>query len=82
MKGFVGNVEGRDVMKRSADVIVTDGFTGNVTLKTLEGAVFGLAEKRSEAPAELPPPRSLAHRGAIGGNAAPLRRNTSAASRI
>jgi phosphate acyltransferase len=43
VKGFVGNVEGRDVMRRSADVIVTDGFTGNVTLKTLEGAVLGLA---------------------------------------
>lgn len=43
LKGFVGNVEGRDVMRRSADVIVTDGFTGNVTLKTLEGAVMGIA---------------------------------------
>jgi len=43
VKGFVGNVEGRDVARRSADVIVTDGFTGNVTLKTLEGAVMGLA---------------------------------------
>jgi glycerol-3-phosphate acyltransferase PlsX len=43
VKGFIGNVEGRDVMRRSADVIVTDGFTGNVTLKTLEGAVLGLA---------------------------------------
>jgi len=43
VKGFVGNVEGRDVMRRSADVIVTDGFTGNITLKTLEGAVMGLA---------------------------------------
>jgi glycerol-3-phosphate acyltransferase PlsX len=43
VKGFTGNVEGRDVMKRSADVIVTDGFTGNVTLKTLEGAVYSLA---------------------------------------
>ena len=29
--------------RRSADVIVTDGFTGNVALKTLEGAVMGLA---------------------------------------
>ncbi|MGE0880361.1 MAG: phosphate acyltransferase PlsX [Acidimicrobiia bacterium] len=36
---FVGNVEGRDVMTGSADVIVTDGFTGNVVLKTLEGGV-------------------------------------------
>jgi glycerol-3-phosphate acyltransferase PlsX len=43
VKGFVGNVEGRDVARRSADVIITDGFTGNVTLKTLEGAVMGLA---------------------------------------
>ena len=43
VKGFVGNVEGRDLMRRSADVIVTDGFTGNITLKTMEGAVMGLA---------------------------------------
>jgi glycerol-3-phosphate acyltransferase PlsX len=35
--GFVGNVEGRDVMAGTADVIVTDGFTGNVSLKLLEG---------------------------------------------
>ena len=33
---FIGNVEGRDVMSDTADVIVTDGFTGNVVLKTLE----------------------------------------------
>lgn len=36
---FVGNVEGRDVMSERVDVVVTDGFTGNVVLKTLEGAV-------------------------------------------
>ncbi len=36
---FVGNVEGRDVLSDAADVVVTDGFTGNVVLKTLEGAV-------------------------------------------
>jgi glycerol-3-phosphate acyltransferase PlsX len=35
--GFVGNIEGRDVMAGSVDVIVTDGFTGNVALKLLEG---------------------------------------------
>ncbi|HID07487.1 MAG TPA: phosphate acyltransferase PlsX [Armatimonadetes bacterium] len=34
---FVGNVEGRDILFDKADVIVTDGFTGNVVLKTLEG---------------------------------------------
>jgi glycerol-3-phosphate acyltransferase PlsX len=36
---FIGNVEGRDLMRKTADVIVTDGFTGNVALKTLEGGV-------------------------------------------
>jgi glycerol-3-phosphate acyltransferase PlsX len=35
---FVGNVEGRDIIPSPVDVIVTDGFTGNVALKTLEGA--------------------------------------------
>jgi phosphate acyltransferase len=34
---FAGNVEGRDLLGDAADVIVTDGFTGNVALKTLEG---------------------------------------------
>jgi glycerol-3-phosphate acyltransferase PlsX len=34
---FVGNVEGRDIAKGSCDVVVTDGFTGNVVLKTAEG---------------------------------------------
>ena len=36
---FIGNVEGRDVMSDRVDVVVTDGFTGNVVLKTLEGGV-------------------------------------------
>ncbi len=36
---FLGNVEGRDVMTDALDVVVTDGFTGNVVLKTLEGSV-------------------------------------------
>ncbi len=36
---FVGNVEGRDVFAGDADVIVCDGFTGNVTLKVSEGLV-------------------------------------------
>lgn len=34
---FVGNVEGKEVVKGEADVVVTDGFTGNVFLKTAEG---------------------------------------------
>lgn len=36
---FIGNVEGRDIMSADLDVCVTDGFTGNVVLKTLEGAM-------------------------------------------
>src|SRR6202453_4706074 len=36
---FTGNVEGRDLIPSPVDVIVTDGFTGNVALKTLEGAL-------------------------------------------
>jgi glycerol-3-phosphate acyltransferase PlsX len=36
---FIGNVEGRDIMSDTADVVVADGFTGNVVLKTLEGGM-------------------------------------------
>jgi glycerol-3-phosphate acyltransferase PlsX len=39
---FVGNVEGRDLLNGNVDVIVTDGFTGNVALKSLEGALRAL----------------------------------------
>ena len=42
---FIGNVEGRDILEGKADVIVTDGFTGNVVLKTLEGSMFYLLGK-------------------------------------
>ena len=42
---FIGNVEGRDLLEGKADVIVTDGFTGNVVLKTLEGSMFFLLGK-------------------------------------
>jgi phosphate acyltransferase len=45
---FVGNVEGSDLLSGRADVIVTDGFTGNVALKTLEGtAAFAAAQMRA-----------------------------------
>jgi phosphate acyltransferase len=42
---FVGNVEGREIASGVADVLVTDGFTGNVVLKTAEGVareIFGM----------------------------------------
>jgi glycerol-3-phosphate acyltransferase PlsX len=41
---FIGNLEGRDLLAGEADVIVTDGFTGNVTLKTLEGTARAVAD--------------------------------------
>src|SRR3954468_10904305 len=41
---FVGNVEGRDIMSPDVDVVVTDGFTGNVVLKTLEGGMRALVK--------------------------------------
>ncbi|MEX0827163.1 MAG: phosphate acyltransferase PlsX [Acidimicrobiia bacterium] len=46
---FVGNVEGRDLGRGKADVIVTDGFTGNVLLKTAEGSVRAVARVILEA---------------------------------
>jgi phosphate acyltransferase len=45
---FAGNVEGGDLLAGEVDVIVTDGFTGNVALKTLEGSIrFAAAELRA-----------------------------------
>ncbi len=41
---FVGNVEGRDLMTADVDVVVTDGFTGNVALKSLEGGMRALVK--------------------------------------
>jgi glycerol-3-phosphate acyltransferase PlsX len=56
VEGFAGNVEGRDLMHGTVDVLVTDGFTGNVALKSLEGAlraavtlVFGVLDSTPEA---------------------------------
>lgn len=40
---FVGNVEGRDLFGGVADVVVCDGFTGNITLKTIEGTAAALS---------------------------------------
>jgi phosphate acyltransferase len=51
---FVGNVEGRDVMTDHVDVVVTDGFTGNVTLKTLEGGMKALVKAVVGALGESP----------------------------
>ncbi len=55
---FIGNVEGRDMMLKTADVIVTDGFTGNVALKTLEGGLRVLFSETAHG---------LRRRGAVQG---------------
>ena len=39
---FVGNIEGNGVLTEDVDVLVCDGFTGNIVLKTCEGAAKGL----------------------------------------
>ena len=45
---FAGNAEGRDLLEGAADVVVTDGFTGNVALKTVEGTIKTLLEALRE----------------------------------
>jgi len=42
---FIGNIEGRDIFNSETDVIVCDGFTGNIVLKQAEG-IFSLMKKR------------------------------------
>ncbi|MED1469566.1 phosphate acyltransferase PlsX [Bacillus salipaludis] len=39
---FIGNVEARDLLEGAADVVVTDGFTGNMVLKTIEGTALSM----------------------------------------
>ncbi|HUF98384.1 MAG TPA: phosphate acyltransferase PlsX [Ilumatobacter sp.] len=46
---FIGNVEGRDMMSDIVDVVVADGFTGNVVLKTMEGTLKGIIKAMLEA---------------------------------
>lgn len=57
---FTGNVEGRDLLAKAADVVVCDGFTGNMALKLLEGTIKTTLETfRAEVTASL--------RGKVGG---------------
>ena len=58
LDGFVGNVEGRDIFNGNVNVVVCDGFTGNILLKTSEGVVstiFTLMRQhiRKSLPAKL-----------------------------
>jgi glycerol-3-phosphate acyltransferase PlsX len=52
---FVGNVEGRDLTKGVVDVIITDGFVGNVVLKLVEGLTEGLFQQLSHELKETSP---------------------------
>jgi glycerol-3-phosphate acyltransferase PlsX len=66
---FVGNVEGRDLLGEVADIIVTDGFTGNVALKTLEGTAKAVAHAVGDAARSNPVAAAggLLLRPALGG---------------
>lgn len=39
---FIGNVEARELLNGVADVVVTDGFTGNAVLKSIEGTAMNM----------------------------------------
>jgi glycerol-3-phosphate acyltransferase PlsX len=45
---FVGNVESRDLLRHAADVVVCDGFTGNMSLKLMEGTIKTLLDTLRE----------------------------------
>jgi glycerol-3-phosphate acyltransferase PlsX len=66
---FIGNVEGRDIMSDAVDVCVTDGFTGNVVLKTLEGAMRSVISALLEA---FSPPELKEHADALMPSLLPL----------
>ena len=51
---FVGNIEGQNLSKGMADVVVTDGFTGNIVLKTLEGVGEAFLNLKNIGPAPSP----------------------------
>lgn len=46
---FVGNIEGRDILLGDVDVVVADGFAGNVALKSTEGAVMAVLKMLKES---------------------------------
>jgi glycerol-3-phosphate acyltransferase PlsX len=75
---FIGNVEGTDVTAGRADVIVTDGFTGNVALKLMEGTARTVVGAVREAVRSSPVSMlgGLLIRGAVGGLRSQLDPNT------
>jgi glycerol-3-phosphate acyltransferase PlsX len=67
---FIGNIEGRDLLKGVCDVIICDGFTGNIVLKTLEGTVLVAAKLIAESGNPVPGALAKLDYHSIGG--APL----------
>ena len=51
---FVGNIEGRDIFADQADVVVCDGFVGNIILKTIEGMAIFIAQGVSRELGTMP----------------------------
>jgi len=75
---FIGNVEGTDVTAGAADVIVTDGFTGNVALKLMEGTAKTVVGAVRDAVSSTAVSKvgGLLIRGAVGGLRRELDPNT------
>lgn len=61
---FIGNIEGMKLLKGSVDVVVTDGFTGNIVIKTLEGVGDTFHDLLGEGQA-IEVNRSLTGRGLV-----------------
>ena len=59
---FIGNIEGNDLVNTEADVIVTDGFTGNILLKNTEAAGMAAVSVVEAMGAELPECKQIAER--------------------
>ncbi len=73
---FAGNAESRDLLRGAADVVVTDGFTGNIALKLLEGTIREVLDalargdhrdvvRQARRPADQAGRPALAQRGSI-----------------
>ena len=82
---YIGYVEGRDINRGKADVVVTDGFTGNVALKTMEGfSAFLLGSLRGDVrrkvahTAGVPAGEKESHRDARAARSVGIRRRAAA----
>jgi glycerol-3-phosphate acyltransferase PlsX len=59
---FIGNIEGREIYSGEADVVVCDGFTGNIVLKTSEGLVEVVDDVLGDALRDVPAGRNAFER--------------------